>query len=95
MSKPLDLIDYLQAGWTEGQQGLSTDRRADQFAAYYSSDCWLAFEAGGLIRYMGLPKPVRCRKSRGYSIRFVCPHDRERVAIFDADNLAVSRIEFL
>ena len=34
----------------------------------FSSDCWLVWEAGYQLAYVGCSKPVKAKKSRGYSV---------------------------
>ncbi len=36
---------------------------------YWSSDAWLAFEAGAAIARAGRTRPTQCRKSRGFMVK--------------------------
>ena len=54
----------------ECNEGYQRDFQIDARCPYYfSSDCWLAFQAGALMATRGLSAPAKCRKSRGYSLK--------------------------
>lgn len=36
---------------------------------YYSSDCWLMWEAGHWLQRSGMARPMRAKKSRGYVVK--------------------------
>jgi hypothetical protein len=59
----------------------------------WSSDTWLAFEAGAQARRMGLGDCVRARKGRGYSVRFKPAGGAGVRLIFDTDTLKFARSE--
>lgn len=65
----MDMIDFARAGWTEGRLGTPPHQRTDDFTAYPSSPCWLAWHAGVALKENGFASPVRCRMSKGYSVR--------------------------
>jgi hypothetical protein len=53
----------------------------------WSSNLWLAFEAGAYARKIGADKPVRARVSRGYSIRLKPAGGIGMKVVFDTKTL--------
>jgi hypothetical protein len=59
----------------------------------WSSDAWLAFEAGAQARRLGLAECVRARKSRGYSVRFKPAGGSGVRLVFDTNTLEYKSLE--
>ena len=59
----------------------------------WSSPNWLGWRAGQVLRARGLPEPVGCRTSRGYSVRVTIPgNDRDVLVKFSGDKLDVVEV---
>ena len=56
---------------------------------YYSSDSWLAFEAGEYLGRNGVTHPVRCTKSRGYSVKVLTNSGTDYLYALTGDDLEV------
>ena len=59
---------------------------ADPNPYLFSSDSWLAFEAGARLRWQGR-ELVSCYKSRGYSLRIVMAGNQSYVVAASGDKL--------
>jgi hypothetical protein len=70
---------------TECRAGL-VSFSADRNPHLFSSDSWLAFEAGVRLRWQGR-ELVSCHKSRGYSLRIVMAGGDQYVVAASGDKL--------
>lgn len=81
----------------ECMQGYSAD--SDMPGAkcpfYFSSDSWLAYQAGQLMAAKGLSAPALCRMSRGFSVRIRTKGDTDflfKAAGADLENMFLTRV---
>jgi hypothetical protein len=58
----MDLTDAMLEGWN------ASDPQIDN-PYLWSSPSWLAFDAGAAFYKLGTSKPVKCKASRGYTLR--------------------------
>ncbi len=62
---------------------------------YWSSDSWVAFEAGAALSQSGRTAPVKCRKSKGYSVRIETAGDTIILFKFGGKDLTLPKLERL
>lgn len=84
---PNDLTDAFMKGWH------ASDAQTDN-PFLWSSDNWLAFDAGAQFYKQGTSMPIKAKKSKGYSIR-VMTNDNEYIVKYDTATLARVTIERL
>ena len=58
----MDLTEAFLLGYN------AQDRQTDN-PFLWSSPNWLAFDAGGLFAKLGTSTPIKCKASRGYTLR--------------------------
>ena len=80
-----DLTEAFMAGWN------SQDAQIDN-PYLWSSDNWLAYDAGAQFYKRGTSTPIKAKKSKGYSIR-VFTHANEFIIKYDTATLARVTIE--
>lgn len=62
----MDLTQAFLEGWNASQPDIDNPY-------LWSSPSWLAFDAGAKFYKLGASKPIRCKASRGYSLRVFTP----------------------
>jgi hypothetical protein len=74
----------------EAAQGYAyVNERRSPCGYYFSSDCWLAWQAGVAMAARDLSRPVRVRKSRGYTLRITTANGAAYT--FKAEGAALDR----
>lgn len=70
------LLESAVEGWKHGSED-----------ALFSSPCWLAFHAGRYLAASHETRPVKCAKSRGYSVKIETEQGNQYLIAFSGKEL--------